>query len=389
MLSAENVSSSISLLNGETETGYLDLADSSSQWETMSLPLQNLFEGDAKFLSLLQGTCNYWPNEESSTYQLWRFLYIFGKVAILVASCCLVIIVVVFSTSNVNYYDMLYTILICITKFIGFVSVLPAHHYNQLRLRENMTPMGPSHDKRILGAVIGVCKRFGISVGITVLIALCLVVSVSYFNTINILAVVVCVLELVTAMYLTFNLVFLLLDVEVSKLLIEQMSEQADAYTLTLCQFNTARNEIHRRVDLSKWATDIIIAPCLASTVTIVATIFYLDNKVANTIIAFAYMVSLLKELMFMAVAFYYVAQVNEKADALTVKLSKSEWYPDAESLHKADAQRISICASSIVEPISFTLLFKRLSWRNLALSAFGFALSVFIAILKNLITSF
>lgn len=85
-----------------------------------------------------------------------------------------------------------------------------------------------------------------------------------------------------------------------------------------------------------------------------------------------------------MAVAFWYVAVVNGKADALTRKLGNVK--PDIESVNVKDINRLCMHASSMSDPISFQLLFKRLSWQNVTASAIGLVVSLLIGIIKSII---
>lgn len=343
-----------------------------------------VFTNETSVMSLLNATCNYWPSEVVPYYQFHRGLYLFGKAVIIAATLSTLFVAI----TSVVFYEYLFTFLLCVTKLLGFASVLPAQYYNQQRLSE-VVKMG---EEVQLGEAVRVSWLFGIISAVTVIVAFSLLAAIHDNNAVFILGIFVFGAEMLISMYLTFNLLFLMLDVEVSKQLLDHMSVLADTKSLMLSHFNTARNEIHRRVHLSKWATDIIVAPCIACMFTMVIIILYLDQGVANDIpleLPAAYLISLLKELLFVAVAFYYVAQVNERADALTVKLSENEWYPGADTLHKADAHRISICTTSIVKPISVTLLFTRLNWRNVLLSAAGFSLSMVVAVMKSLITGF
>jgi hypothetical protein len=93
----------------------------------------------------------------------------------------------------------------------------------------------------------------------------------------------------------------------------------------------------------------------------------------------------LLKEFFFLAIAFWYVAKVNGKADALTVKLSKALWCPEEGHL-LPDVTRLSIYASSVAEPVSYTLLFKRVNWNDVLFSGGSFALTIIVGVIKNLL---
>ena len=157
---------------------------------------------------------------------------------------------------------------------------------------------------------------------------------------------------------------------------------------LTIHKFDHFRSDIHRRVDNSKWTTDIILAPCLASVICILVLLFHADRKLI--FLTTAWVVAMTKEFIFICIAFTYVAHVNAQADTLRTKLSKNVWlasaYLDA-SVNVADSvkgselineiQRLTMCVSCFAEPISFTLLFKRVSWANVFMAAAGFAITL------------
>jgi len=115
-----------------------------------------------------------------------------------------------------------------------------------------------------------------------------------------------------------------------------------------------------------------------------------------------------LKELFYVAMAFWYVAKVNGRADELTVKLSEHVWgdysYRSSKSAIQQpghieqdmeqrveqvvnDMQRVSVYMSSNSRPISFTLLFKRVTWKTVALSVIGFGITLLVGIIKSIAT--
>jgi hypothetical protein len=147
------------------------------------------------------------------------------------------------------------------------------------------------------------------------------------------------------------------------------------------------REDIHRRDNAGKWAADIIIVPCGASVLAIAMVLYNLElgTGAYDVKAGVALILLLLKEFFFLAIAFWYVAKVNGKADALTVKLSKALWRPEEGHL-LPDVERLSIYASSVAEPISYTLLFKRVNWNDVLFSGGSFALTIIVGIVKNLL---
>ena len=89
----------------------------------------------------------------------------------------------------------------------------------------------------------------------------------------------------------------------------------------------------------------------------------------------------MVKEIFFVFVVFWYVASINNKADNLTKKLSEDIW--DSECVTLRDVQRLSTHASAVSNPITFTLLFRRLNFDNAILSIGGFILSIVGSLIK------
>ena len=188
--------------------------------------------------------------------------------------------------------------------------------------------------------------------------------------------------------YLTFNLLLLIVDLKGALILIDQLHLLADAKQLTMDKFILVRDDINARSESSRWVSDLIIVPCLASVLCIVYMVLVVDRtgNQSNLIFSCGVIFILIKELLFVAVVFWYVAKVNSHADALTVKLSKGFWCPTADRVELSDMHRLSIHASSVSEPISFTLLFRRLSWQNVAVSAAGLTVSILAGVVKNIV---
>jgi hypothetical protein len=324
-------------------------------------------------------------------------------------------------------------------------AVIPVQVYNQWRL------MLPANKQDVL--VIEESAKISYIFGIMSTITNVLGTILFAFSSVSINAASF-LTEYFLSAYLTFNLFFLLLDAKVSSLLLDQLYLLADNKQLTLKKFTTVRNEIHRRVRKTRWAADLIIVPCFVSIIAIaVLAVFFLSSTNRNTafkIEAWAIIMMLLKELFFVAFAFWYVAQVNGKADELTVKLSEELWceYEETDILRSdskdyinltsnlssassrgshgilgdstlirrhvpgsnalasdrdsesatttaaasvystaqvPDIQRLSVHASGVSQPISFTLLFNRVTWGTVAVSALGLVVTIVTAIVNNL----
>lgn len=189
---------------------------------------------------------------------------------------------------------------------------------------------------------------------------------------------------LFSSLSLAFNVYFLIMDLKVSSLLLDQMHILADKQSLKMRTFTIAREEIHRRVEASMWTSDLIAGPAAIS----VAGIAILSFNFSK--LAIGMMLFLSRDFVFIAVAFWYVAKVNEKADSLTLRLSTNTWCSatDADLEERAsfvqDIERLSIHASSISQPISFTLLFTRITSQQLVISAAGFVATFLTGVVKS-----
>ena len=374
---------------------------------------------------LLRSTANYWRvgegvwSVDTMLFGLTRLVNVFSLVYNFV-NMFIALFATVYNSESDRYGSAGIGFAIVIRTF----SVLPVQYFNQLRLQKPAR----APETLVLEESAKVASIFGIAVLCTnVLSTILLAISSVPANAGTLLT------EYFLGAYLCFNLFFLILDIKASLALLDQLHILADNKKLTMDAFTSAKEEIHRRVKESRWASDLIIIPCLASVAAILAIIFFfLDADIPSPvkIEASAIACLMLKELLFAAAAFVYVSKVNERADELTAKLSRCMWGAyepvpmlgnysldsddvenaadvacppgssdsakcdghlvqrkrptEAAQVHVSDAHRMSVCLSSTVEPISFTLLFKRVSWQNVLLSAVGFAITIVTAIVKN-----
>lgn len=371
--------------------------EKSTNQNTTSLPImtfthqseeplhQRLVQND-RVLLLLQWTANYWPESSKDLGDIVHIVvYTVSLLAMLVSVALTFknVIEIVRTEAQAELVGVTSNL----TIFCGFVSVLPAQYINRQRLQRPFN----AHDLLGLDECVRVSSMFGIVSAVTILVMLtlfCITTVAGEFYYIT-------SCEFFIVMYLTFNMFFLLLDLRASLLLVDQLHILADNKTLTLEIFSAVRGEIQRRVDSSKWASDLILIPCVLSMFCFVVLITTLDQgvNVTYTLAIIGLIISLFKEIFFIGIAFFYVAQVNERADALTVKLSDSIWginsignSSTSSDISAPDLQRISVYMSSLSRPISFTLLFKRLSWQNVAVSAAGFAATVVVGLVKSLV---
>jgi uncharacterized membrane protein YwzB len=302
-----------------------------------------------------------------------------------------------------------------IAVVLELVSVLIAQYLNQSRLAMK----AQRHDAIVIEESVRISQYFLLASVGTVATSI-IVYMAGQLETNAMLASNVILLVLggaCVSQNMAFNLFFIVMDLKVSSLLLDQLHILADKRLLTMQVFTKARADITRRNDNSRWASDFIAGPCVASLIAITAIVFTLGQ--GEWSLGIAWVIAMVKELLFICVAFWYVAKVNEKADALTVKLSSETWLPtslahqcaacsDMDVTEKAtnlapaqlvgsgralssvvwDLQRLSVHASSVSKPISFTLLFKRASWQNVIVSAVGFVVTVVIGLIKSIVKS-
>ena len=294
--------------------------------------------------------------------------------------------------------------------FLATVSVLPAQYANDCRLKT-----GVVRNEDI--AVADGCVPLTMIYGIVSMAFVSAGVGLECQNrAYEFLAATVATTFVVLS--LMFNLFFLLLDLKVSLLLLDQLHLLAGTRMLTMEKFSSVRAEIQRRVTASRLACDFILLPSVASIIGIVISVFLLDHTTQQgdsdddedydiRMEGYIGLIFIqLKELFYVAFAFWYVAKVNGRADELTLKLSETVW-GDYQSINNVidksdhvekcqeqrmeqvvnDMQRVSVYMSANSRPISFTLLFKRVTWKTVILSVIGFGVTLLVGIVKSIVT--
>ena len=335
----------------------------------------------------LKLTANYWP-DETDKKSMENTFHKFCFIAVRIFLCAAVTVALVGFIVDANSRSgSVSSYFVWITAALDGVSVIPAQYYNQRRLGRFAHTINLAALEECLPviSVYGLLFLFSV-IGSVVLLALA-----GTSSSIEILNLFVLgVGGYCCALYLLFNMWFLLMDLNVSNMLIDQLILLADAKVLTMDKFEMVRSDVNGRAQNSKWASDFFVAPCVASAVTVVVLIVQLTTSPRpERYSALAWCFALAKEVSFVFLAFWYVAKVNGKADLLTEKLSTTVWSPDvihgsvasgevlAHEIYVREIGRLSMCLSSVGKPISFTLLFKRVSWENVVLSAIGFGVSI------------
>lgn len=359
-------SNSLPIISGEYETG---------------LTLMDSLIKRLQFVTFLYWSAGYYPETITRTMDWWyRFQFGFVRL-VLVVMAVFAIFVSVDSGVEGNSTGAFFWV----ATTLGYASVVPGQYLNQRRLQ------GPAKllDASVLDPSMRVVYAFAIVSALSVTfglivfgIALNALIAPGYvaFNMLTMIT------EFFAIMYLSFNLLFLLIDLHVSSLLLDQLHLLVDNRTLTMETFIMVRGDIQRRCRESQWATDIVILPCAASAIGILAILYNLEQgrygkTSSNMQSSIALILILLKELWYLAIAFWYVAKVNAKADTLTVKLSQAIW--STKDGYGPDIERLSMYASSLAEPITFSLVFKRLGWNDILVSGTGFAVTALVGVVK------
>jgi hypothetical protein len=397
--------------------------------------------GNPRTFRLMQCTANYWPNDDDHTLPsaVWLKLYFVLVRAILV---CAVVFSLYYFATEVAQGNVV-GITIALTFFLDVVSVLPTQYFNQRRLSQTL----PIMDCEVLNSCTLMVEKFIAVCMLTILIS---IICGANDHSEPLAVVALTIGESCVVAYLAFNLWFLLMDLQVSTARIDELLALAGSKQLSLARFNAARDDIHRRVRESKWVSDFILLPCVASVISIVVLMFHVKSGHSEVTYTIGWVAALIKEMLFICVAFCFVATVNQKADELTEKLSCEVWAPiDCELgeersgllsrergasdsiesgagtdrtskvgvtevgavsvsvLHPpiaetteghnkfssadirqrpSDIERLTMCVSSLTRPISFTLLFKRVSWQNVVVSFAGVALTIGVGLARSLI---
>jgi hypothetical protein len=356
----------------------------------------------------MQITGNYWPEDNDVEDKMWTTIYQCYFVFVRFVLIGAVGYSLYYFTTEVKHHNTIGGT-IAFTFFLDIISVLPTQYLNQIRLQHEAI----THDCAAFSLSTVLSERF-LALGVFIIL-----VAIScgvQFHPKALTIVGLTISEICVVYYLTFNLWFLVLDLKVSADLVDELMVAAQQRRLNMVMFNEVRSNIHRRVQESKWVSDFILLPCIASVVAIVVMIFHLKAEWSREAYTIGWTSVLIKEMIFIGIAFCYVATVNGKADALTEKLSSEIWSDSAniesttlnpavvatgaiaeqqqqqqrtplmkDVTTQSDIERLTMCVSSLTRPISFTLLFKRVSWTNVLVSAAGVALTISIGLVRSL----
>lgn len=365
-----------------------------------NVTLLSYLEKNFNAVWFLQFCANYWCSPERLRLTITKaqnYMLQSHRVYFIIARIILVVMFLMtflFFILKIVYGTSVSSIVLNVAVTLDILSVLPAQYLNQMRMLQPARIL----DASVIDESIRISTYY-----LWLCIATVVVSAVMYTANPNVEegatenTIFLVVGEFYIGVNLAFNMFFLIMDLKVSSLLLDQLFLLHERKQLTLDKFVMVREDIKRRVNLSKFASDFIAVPCLASIVTILLLVFHSDTE--NTLLSGAWCVVLTKELMFICIAFWYVAHVNGRADELTAKLCTDTVLPPmldstvglGEYLEKyndvlKEIHRLSIYSSSVSSPISFTLLFKRVCWEDVIVSAVGFVITFIAGLIESLV---
>jgi hypothetical protein len=269
---------------------------------------------------------------------------------------------------------------------ILFLSAVPAQILNQYRLS--------SHDTVITaeGSVVDRCVAIvSYFVGASVFtIAYMLMAEILLLNgqppSDWPFPIILVVTRLYIVAYMAFNLLILLIDAHVAALAVDQLAARVQDHTIDMGALAAVREDVRSRSERWKWVNTIVIVPCLAAIVGIVLVMFFLESTHTSAqwvVFWTAIIMSFMREVMYLGIAFWFVATVNGKADTLTVALSRHVWCSGSNCV--PDVGRLSVYASSLSEPIAFKLLLRRISWADVTVNVISVSVALLVGLVKYL----
>lgn len=185
--------------------------------------------------------------------------------------------------------------------------------------------------------------------------------------------------ELSMCCFLTATMYFISMDCAVASSLLDQLMEHQRMELLTAEQYTLAQKEIRLAQSFSQWINNCIVVVALLDIASVLLTLLTGEkNGFANfgVFSVIFYLAFLLKEIPFVCVVYWQVAEVNEKYTTFMKTLSVAQW--DSES--NSDNRRMAIYIRAQGQPIGISLAGMKLKRKDLAwqfaLWLFAFAVS-------------
>jgi hypothetical protein len=237
----------------------------------------------------------------------------------------------------------------------------------------------------VVGKSLRVAGYFSIAAAVPVLF-LAIAVGMAYRGDVYyVYLIFFAIAQLLVVGYLAFCLLLLLIDAQVMTLAVEDLINRCESKTIDIMALAAVREDVRARVQSGRLATDLVLLPCIGSLVSVILVLFWVDSgkyySTYDLLSSIGRLLVFTKEVLFVAIALWYVAEANGKADELTIRLSRTVWSPGADCV--PDVARLSVHASSVSEPISFALLHRRVGWRDVALNSVGFGFSLLVGFVK------
>jgi hypothetical protein len=350
-------------------------------------------------------TANYWPHESNCIAILSKIHILFTRFALLV-SAGTVGWSLIFSIQE-SFNDKAFNLSTPVfgALLVATISVMLAQYCNRNRIH------APLSKEEV--AVTDTCLQSTFLFAVFALLTVTCGIIMSGVSVDSSLSYTL--IHFYVALVLSSTMFYFMLDLHSSSAILDHLLYLADKQLLTMEVFREGRASIRNKVRASRLASDFIIVPCIASAIGIVFIVLDLERQMTThsdddyhaqvPVLFSSYILVLLKELIYLFVAFWYVARVNEAADQLTLKLSEGWWYGCSQAIntntstdkdedkdipllrtaqHSTQIAVLFMHASSVSDPISYNLLFKRVSKQNVAVSLLGFGVTILAGVIKN-----
>lgn len=167
---------------------------------------------------------------------------------------------------------------------------------------------------------------------------------------------------LATCSILAATMYFISTDCAVSISFLEQLMEQQRLELLTFEQYTLVRDEIQKCQSASQWVNNCLVGMSLLDIVTVLLYLLATSQKEDVAFLMTVFSV-LLKDIPFLIVVYWQVAQVNEKYASFMRSLGATQWSIES----NADNRRMAIYIKAQSNPIVMSLAGMKLKRRDIA----------------------
>ena len=177
---------------------------------------------------------------------------------------------------------------------------------------------------------------------------------------------------------LTGVMYFITTDCKVARILLDQLIEQQRLQMLTFEQYLMVRNEIRRRQSSSAWFNNGIVFVALLDILCVLISVFIgMNPSSPHTIFVWSLF---MKEVPFLCVVYWQVAQVNEKSLAFLASLAEKRW--SVEDGRNQERKDIFVCALGC--PITMSLAGMELTRKDLVLQLAAWFVAFLLSVLRS-----